>query len=78
MQQIPLSTVDMDKLMTILIDLVHVDQYELLMELERRRSILKFDAKDHQLIHTFYNLKPRQTKVCNMIKNRLTYLLETI
>ncbi len=37
MQQIPLSTVDMDKLMTILIDLVHVNQYELRMKLERRR-----------------------------------------
>jgi hypothetical protein len=59
----PISTVDMDKLMTILIDLVHKDQYELRMELERRRDILKYDAKDHQLVHDFYQLKPRQTEV---------------
>jgi hypothetical protein len=32
------------------------------MELERRRSMLKFDAKDHQLVQTFYQLKPRQTE----------------
>jgi hypothetical protein len=59
----PISTVDMDKLMAILIDLVHKDQYELRMELERRRDILKYDAKDHQLVHDFYQLKPRQTEV---------------
>jgi hypothetical protein len=33
------------------------------LELERRRHILKFDAKDHQLVEAFYHLKPRQTEV---------------
>ena len=45
------------------------DQYPLRMELERRRGMLKFDAKDHQLVHTFYNLKTRQTEVCEYIYN---------
>jgi hypothetical protein len=52
--------------MAIITDLVHEDQYELRMELERRRGMLKFDAKDHQLVHTFYNLNPRQTEVCKI------------
>jgi hypothetical protein len=43
------------------------DHYHLRIELERRRQILKFDAKDHQLIETFYQLKPRKTEVCTNI-----------
>ena len=58
------SFIDSNRLMTIITDLVYKDQYELRMEFERRRGILKFNAKDHQLVHTFYNLKPRQTEVC--------------
>ncbi|CAF1459883.1 unnamed protein product [Adineta steineri] len=62
-KQTSLSTADMNNLMTIINDFLYRDQYELRMELERRRAILKFDAKDHQLVHTFYNLKPRQTEI---------------
>jgi len=62
MKQMP-SSVDANKLVAIITDLVYKDQYELRMELERRRDIVKLDAKDHQLVHTFYNLKPRQTEV---------------
>ncbi len=62
MKQMP-SSVDANKLIAIITDLVYKDQYELRMELERRRDMLKFDAKDHQLVYTFYNLKPRQTEV---------------
>ncbi|CAF4385925.1 unnamed protein product, partial [Adineta steineri] len=61
-KQISLSATDMNNLMTIIDDFLYRDHYELRMELERRRAILKFDAKDHQLVHTFYNLKPRQTE----------------
>jgi len=62
MKQIP-PLIDSNKLIDIINDLVFKDQYELRMELERCRNVLKFDAKDHQLVHTFYNLKPRQTEV---------------
>jgi hypothetical protein len=62
MKQMP-SSVDAIKLVAIITDLVYKEQYELRIELERRRDMLKFDAKDHQLVHTFYNLKPRQTEV---------------
>ncbi|CAF1427977.1 unnamed protein product [Adineta steineri] len=62
-KQISLSTADMNNLMTIINDFLYTDQYELRMELERRRAMLKFDARDHQLVHTFYNLKPRQTEI---------------
>ena len=63
MKQIP-SFIDPNQLFVIITGLVHEDQYELRTELERRRGMLRYDAKDHQLVHTFYNLKPRQTEVC--------------
>ena len=55
---------DINKLMTILDDFINRDQYQLRLEFERRRHILKYDAKDHQLVDTFYKLKPRKTEVC--------------
>ncbi|CAF1511861.1 unnamed protein product [Rotaria sordida] len=57
------STIDTNKLMTIATDLVNKDQYQLRVELERRKHMLKFDAKDHHLVETFYQLKPRQTEI---------------
>ena len=45
--------------------LVNNDQQPLRMELERRRTMLKFDAKDHQLVQAFYTLKPRHSEVCS-------------
>jgi hypothetical protein len=61
-QQAP-STIDTNKLMTIVTDLINKDHYQLRVELERRKQILKFDAKDHHLVEIFYQLKPRQTEV---------------
>ncbi|CAF1588554.1 unnamed protein product, partial [Adineta steineri] len=46
-KQISLSTADMNNLMTIINDFLYRDQYEL----------------HQQLVHTFYNLKPRQTEI---------------
>jgi hypothetical protein len=63
------STIDTIKLITIVTDLVNKDQYQLQMELERRKHILKYDATDHQLVETFYQLKPRQTEVCKNHSN---------
>ncbi|CAF3228197.1 unnamed protein product [Rotaria sp. Silwood2] len=57
------SSVDLNKLIEIVIDLVCQDQYQLCIELQRRRGMLKFDAKDHQWVETFYQLKPRQTEI---------------
>jgi len=54
---------DANRIMTIVHDLIHQDQYQLRTELERRRHVLKFDAIDHQLVQDFYRLKPRQTEV---------------
>jgi hypothetical protein len=63
MKQSPYSTVDSNQIVTIVNNIVDKDQYQLRLELERRRHILKFDAKDHQLVDAFYQLKPRQTEV---------------
>jgi hypothetical protein len=63
MKQSPYSTIDSNQIVTIVTNIVDKDQYQLRLELERRRHILKFDAKDHQLVEAFYQLKPRQTEV---------------
>ncbi|CAF1186890.1 unnamed protein product, partial [Didymodactylos carnosus] len=39
------------------------NQYTLRIEFERRRGMLKFDAKDHQYIEIFNKLKPRQPEI---------------
>ena len=49
--------------MTIANEIIDKDQYQLRVEFERRKHILTFDAKDHRLVETFYQLKPRQTEV---------------
>jgi hypothetical protein len=63
LKRVPSSITNPDQLVTIMHDLVHKEQYELRLELERRRHALKFHAQDHRLVHAFYNLKPRQTEV---------------
>jgi hypothetical protein len=63
----PHFNMDIDKLMIILDDFIDKDHYFLRIELERRRQILKLDAQDHQLIETFYQLKPRKTEVCTNV-----------
>ncbi|CAF3054034.1 unnamed protein product [Rotaria sp. Silwood2] len=57
------AQIDMNNMMTIITYLIHKDQYQLSIELERRRGTLKFDAKDHQLVQAFYQLKPRKTEI---------------
>ncbi|CAF1261333.1 unnamed protein product [Rotaria sp. Silwood1] len=61
-KQIPTS-IDSDKLISIITAFIQQDQSNLRIELDRRRAMLKFDAKDHQLVEAFYQLKPRQTEV---------------
>jgi hypothetical protein len=65
-KQSPVLT-DLDKIKGIVTDLVHKNQYQLRIELERRRGMLKFDAKEHQFVQAFYDLKPRDTEVCEKI-----------
>lgn len=58
-----LAIADTDQLMLFANNFISREQYQLRMELERRQAMLKFDAKDHQLVELFYGLKPRQTEV---------------
>ena len=63
MEQTPFDLNDMNRIMTVITNLIHNDQYEMRTEFQRRRKMLKFDAEDHQLVATFYQLKPRKTEV---------------
>ncbi|CAF1392872.1 unnamed protein product [Adineta steineri] len=65
LQQVPFLVSDMDRIIMFITNLVHKDQYQLRIELERRRDIIKFHAKDHQLIQTFYNMKPKKAEICS-------------
>ncbi|CAF2845112.1 unnamed protein product [Rotaria sp. Silwood2] len=38
------------------------DQYQLRLELDKRKKMLRLDAEEHRLIENFYALKPRQTE----------------
>ena len=62
-QQSP-ANIDIHYLTAVATDFVENDQYQLRIELERRRHILVFDAKDHELVWAFYKLKPRIYEVC--------------
>ena len=57
------SNIDPNQLMTTANEIVDKDQYQLRVEFERRQHILTFNAKDHRLVQTFYQLKPRLTEV---------------
>ncbi|CAF3564401.1 unnamed protein product [Rotaria socialis] len=59
----PLVLIDMGNVMNIINNFIHKDQYQLRVELQRRRTMLQFDAKEHRLVHDFYQLKPRQTEI---------------
>jgi hypothetical protein len=63
MTQTPLPVIDSNRIETIVTVLVDKDQYQLRGELERRRDMLYFDAKDHKCIQAFYDLKPSQAEV---------------
>lgn len=53
----------MQQLIVFSTDFIDKDHYELRIEFERRRHILVFDAKDHELVEAFYKLKPRTCEV---------------
>lgn len=65
------NSFDMIRLSTILLAFVRQGQYKLSKDFERKKQILQFDANDHRLIKTFYNLKPTENEV------RIIYSLES-
>ena len=56
-------SIDMNRLSTILLAFVRQGQHKLLKDFEQKKQILQFDANDHRLIKTFYNLKPIENQV---------------
>jgi hypothetical protein len=62
-QQLMNSSLDMNRLSTILLAFVRQGQYKLSKDFERKKQILQFDANDHRLIKTFYNSKPMENQV---------------
>ena len=63
----PALLINPDRIMTLIEDFLYKDQYRLRIELERRRTMLKLDAQDHQLLQYFYQLKPRKSEVCTLL-----------
>ena len=71
--------IDMNKTMDIIVNLINKDQDKLCTELRRRRTMLHFDYKEHQLVNDFYLLKPRQTEVSEqIIQYYLFYVLTSL
>ena len=60
----------MDHVMAIVDDFIQKDQYQLRNELERRQHVLVYDARDHELVDSFYKLKPRHWEVRTESFNR--------
>ncbi|CAF4942643.1 unnamed protein product, partial [Rotaria sp. Silwood1] len=56
-------SIDIQTMTTMINNLINKDQYELRLELERRKTMLRLDAEEHQLVEKFYQLKPRQTEI---------------
>ncbi|CAF3123116.1 unnamed protein product, partial [Rotaria sp. Silwood2] len=52
------ESIDINTLSTIMTAFVRQGQHKLCAEFERKKLILQFDAIDHRLIKTFYNLNP--------------------
>jgi hypothetical protein len=63
----PQLHVDNNTIINIINNLIYKDQYQLRIELERRRIMLHFDAKEHQLVNDFYKSKPRKSEVSRHI-----------
>ncbi len=63
----PQLHVDNSTIINIINSLIYKDQYQLRVELERRRIMLHFDAKEHQLVNDFYKSKPRKSEVSRHI-----------
>ncbi|CAF3743000.1 unnamed protein product [Rotaria sp. Silwood1] len=57
------SNIGMDNIINMIHNSIEKDQYQLRLELERRKTMLRLDAEEHRLIETFYELKPRQTEI---------------
>lgn len=57
---------DPNHLSQAMIDCVKKGQRRLQEEFEHRRKNLEFDAKEHQLIRTFYQCEPNAEQVCAM------------
>ncbi|CAM2725614.1 unnamed protein product [Rotaria socialis] len=61
-KQAPLS-IDLKELERMINNLIKQDQYRLSIELEQQRHMLKFDAQDHRLVETFYQLNAKKTEI---------------
>ncbi len=48
LKQVPLAIVDIYKIIEMITNVINQDQYQLRIELERRRKMLKLNAQDHQ------------------------------
>ena len=57
------TLIEINKIIQLLNHLIHQDQTSFRLELERRKDMLRFNAKEHQYVHAFYNLKPRPAEV---------------
>jgi len=68
MKKAPLI-INMENMTHMINNLIKNDQYQLRLELERRKTMLLLDAEEHRLIENFYELKPRQTEVSTLKSN---------
>ncbi|CAF1468179.1 unnamed protein product [Rotaria sordida] len=66
MKQAPLI-IDMQTITTMINDLINKDQYELRLELERRKTMLRLDAEEHKIVEEFCKFKRRQTEVTKIM-----------
>ncbi|CAF3086307.1 unnamed protein product [Rotaria socialis] len=57
------ESIDINTLSTIMTAFVRQGQHKLCAEFERKKLILQFDAIDHRLIKTFYNLNPTDDQI---------------
>ncbi|CAF2845161.1 unnamed protein product [Rotaria sp. Silwood2] len=62
MKQAPVN-INLQNMTTIINNLIQNDQYELQLELNRRKTMLRLDAEEHKLVEHFYQMKPRQTEI---------------
>ena len=78
-KQISLQPNYTDNIINIIHHLIHNDQYQLRVELERRRTMLHFNPKEHQLVNDFYKSKPRKSEVCKLnVKINSTHVCGSI
>lgn len=62
-QQSISMSVDMNKVSMVITAFVRQGQHKLCADYQRKKLILQFDANDHRLIKTFYNLNPTENQV---------------